>query len=46
MLVGGLLDEMKELARGGNQKLTGNIKLSDPATFERTFVASAITDFC
>lgn len=41
-----VLDEVKELARGGSQELTGNIRLTAPAPFGRKFVASAITDFC
>lgn len=41
-----VLDELKELARGGSQELTGNIRLTAPAPFGRKFVASAITDFC
>lgn len=40
-----VLDEVKELARGGSQELTGNIRLTAPAPFGRKFVAAAITDF-
>ncbi|WP_262254930.1 LysR family transcriptional regulator [Serratia proteamaculans] len=41
-----ILDEVKELARGSSQELTGNIRLTAPAPFGRKFVAPAITDFC
>lgn len=41
-----VLEEVKELARGGSQELTGNIRLTAPAPFGRKFVAPAITDFC
>ncbi|TNL08717.1 LysR family transcriptional regulator [Kosakonia cowanii] len=41
-----VLDEVQELARGGSQELTGNIRLTAPAPFGRKFVAPAITDFC
>ncbi|RJF56155.1 LysR family transcriptional regulator [Serratia inhibens] len=40
-----VLDEVKELARGGSRELTGNIRLTAPAPFGRKFVAAAITDF-
>ncbi|CAI1548746.1 D-malate degradation protein R [Serratia fonticola] len=41
-----VLDEVKELAQGGSQELTGHIRLTAPAPFGRKFVAPAITDFC
>lgn len=41
-----VLDEVKELAQGGSQELSGNIRLTAPAPFGRKFVAPAITDFC
>ncbi|MGB8667669.1 MAG: LysR family transcriptional regulator [Serratia inhibens] len=40
-----VLDEVKELARGGSRELTGNIRLTAPAPFGRKFVAAAIADF-
>lgn len=41
-----ILDEMKELSRGGSEELTGNIRLTAPAPFGRKYVAPAISAFC
>lgn len=41
-----ILDEVKELSRGGSEELTGNIRLTAPAPFGRKYVAPAISAFC
>ncbi|WJV25534.1 MULTISPECIES: LysR family transcriptional regulator [Pseudomonas] len=41
-----VLDELEEIARGGSQELSGNIRLTAPSPFGRKYVASAITKFC
>ncbi|MCP1107750.1 LysR family transcriptional regulator [Serratia nevei] len=40
-----VLDELKEIALGGSEELTGNIRLTAPAPFGRKYVAAAITEF-
>lgn len=41
-----VLEEVQELATGGNQELSGTIRLTAPMPFGRKFVAPAIHDFC
>lgn len=41
-----VLEEVQELATGGNQELSGIIRLTAPMPFGRKFVAPAIHDFC
>lgn len=41
-----VLEEMQELANGGNAELSGILRVTAPAPFGRKFVASAIHDFC
>ncbi|MBD1600865.1 LysR family transcriptional regulator [Pseudomonas sp. CA3A] len=41
-----VLEEVQELATGGNQELSGTIRLTAPTPFGRKFVAPAIHDFC
>lgn len=40
-----ILEELKEIALGGSEELTGNIRLTAPAPFGRKYVAAAITEF-
>ncbi len=41
-----ILDEVKELSRGGSEEISGNIRLTAPAPFGRKYVAPAIAAFC
>ncbi|MFC0709756.1 LysR family transcriptional regulator [Azorhizophilus paspali] len=42
----GVLEEVQELATGGNRDLRGVIRLTAPTPFGRKYVAPAIHDFC
>lgn len=42
----GVLEEVQELATGGNQDLRGTVRVTAPTPFGRKYVAPAIHDFC